>query len=318
MTRKAAVGLVRASALAAALFIAGGGIPFVGAFVMLFSPAPIIIYAVGRPAAVWRALGAVILAAAGVLALAGPLALLGYVVTFGLATAIICGMLDRGLRFELIVGVASAAVFIAGSLAAVIAAGSPAALAEDAHRVFSAAIARSEDIYRLVGIGAGVELQTHDHLIDLILQLAPALAAIMAAFAVLLNLSVFWSWAGKQRLGYNLFGDLARWSTPEWLIWALIATGFGLFMPLAPARAAALDGFVCVAAIYFCQGLAVASFYLKMLSTPAPWRGVIYFVAAVQPVLAALVAAVGVFDLWVDFRRLRPPGHEAGTFSDLL
>ncbi len=55
-----------------------------------------------------------------------------------------------------------------------------------------------------------------------------------------------------------------------------------------------------------------------MLSTPAPWRGVIYFIAGIQPVLAALVSAVGVFDLWVDFRRLRPPSPEADGFSDLM
>ena len=48
----------------------------------------------------------------------------------------------------------------------------------------------------------------------------------------MLNLRVFWRWAAQKRLDYQLFGDLARWSTPEWLIWVLLATGFGLFIPI--------------------------------------------------------------------------------------
>ncbi len=80
----------------------------------------------------------------------------------------------------------------------------------------------------------------------------------------------------------------------------------------------ALDGFICVAAIYFCQGLAVMAFYLKMLSTPAPWRGVIYFIAAIQPLLAALdLRSRGLRPLG-RFSPSEAPGHEAGTFSDLL
>jgi uncharacterized protein YybS (DUF2232 family) len=318
VTFKALIGLIRASTLSAALFLAGGAIPFVGAIAMLFTPAPIISYAVSRPAAVWRVIGAVLLSAAGVLVAAGPFALLAYSVTFGIATAIICYMLERGARFEIIVAVTTAVVMAAGSLALLLAAGSPAVLLRDFRDGLSAAMARSDDLYRVVGMGAGLDADTRTKLVDMIVELGPALAVIAAAFAVLVNLSAFWRLVGKNRLPYRLFGDLVRWSTPEWLVWVLIASGFALFVPVATVRTVALDGFVCVAAVYFCQGLAVMAFYLKMIATPAAWRGVIYFIAAVQPLLAALVSAVGVFDLWIDFRRLRPPGQEAGTFSDLL
>jgi hypothetical protein len=35
-------------------------------------------------------------------------------------------------------------------------------------------------------------------------------------------------------------------------------------------------------------------------------------------VLAVLVCAAGIFDLWVDFRRLKPPSQEAGSFGDFF
>jgi len=318
VTLKSVIGLIRASALSAALFLAGGAIPVAGALLMLLTPAPIIGHAVGRSAAVWRTMGAILLTAATVALAAGPFALMAYTVSFGLATAIICYMLERGMGFESVVAVTTAVVLAAGSVALLIASGSPAALAASFRDGLSTALARTDDVYKLLGISPVLEKDARARLVDMIVKLGPALCAITAAFAVLINLAVFWRWVGKNRLSYKLFGDLVRWSTPEWLIWVLIATGFALFVPTEPARTVALDGFICVAAVYFCQGLAVMAFYLKMLSTPAPWRGVIYFIAAVQPVLAALVSAVGVFDLWVDFRRLRPPSQEADTFSDLL
>ncbi len=318
MTLKAVIGLIRASALSAALFLAGGAIPFAGALLMVLTPAPIIGHAVGRPAAAWRTMAAVVLTATAIGLAAGPFALMAYTVSFGLATAIICYMLERGMRFESIVAVTTGAVLAAGSVTLLIAAGSPAALVATFRDGLSVALARTDEVYKLMGISPAMEGDARARLIDMVVQLAPALAIITAASAVLINLTVFWRWVGKTRLSYKLFGDLARWSTPEWLIWVLIATGFALFVPTEPARTAALDVFISLAAIYFCQGLAVMAFYLKMLSTPAPWRGVIYFVAGVQPVLAALVSAVGVFDLWVDFRRLRPPSPEADTFSDLM
>jgi uncharacterized protein YybS (DUF2232 family) len=115
-----------------------------------------------------------------------------------------------------------------------------------------------------------------------------------------------------------LFNDLVRWSAPDWLIWVLLAAGFGLFIPIVALSTIALDLFVCMAAVYFCQGLAIMAFYFKVLAMPPLARGLIYFVTIVQPVLAALVCAVGIFDLWIDFRRLKPPKQEARNLGDFL
>jgi uncharacterized protein YybS (DUF2232 family) len=54
------------------------------------------------------------------------------------------------------------------------------------------------------------------------------------------------------------------------------------------------------------------AYYLQMLAMPRVVRGAIYVIALLQPVLAALVCLAGVFDMWIDFRRLKPPSQEAG------
>ena len=82
----------------------------------------------------------------------GPFALMAYTVSFGLATAIICYMLERGMRFESIVAVTTGAVLAAGSVTLLIAAGSPAALVATFRDGLSAALARTDEIYKLMGI----------------------------------------------------------------------------------------------------------------------------------------------------------------------
>ena len=126
----------------------------------------------------------------------------------------------------------------------------------------------------------------------------PALVAISAALSVMFNLRVFWRWAGKQRLSYPLFGDLLRWSAPEWLIWGLIASGFGMLAPIAAVRDIAVNAFLCFAVVYLCQGLAIMAFYFQALAVPGVVRAIIYFVVLGYPFVAAVgypFAASGYF-----------------------
>lgn len=323
MTRKAIVGMIRAAFLSAALFVAGGAIPVVGGIAMLFAPAPILIFAVGRLRPLLRCAIAVLLAAVLAFAVAGPMAGLAYAVTFGLAAFVMCSMLERRYPFEFIIAATAGAMLVAGSAAALALAGSPDALLTAIHGSLKAGMDRGQQFYKLMGMDAALPADTQAAVLDLTIRLSPAMAAIAGAAAVMLNLTVFWRWVGKRRLPYDLFGELQKWCTPEWLIWVLLAGGFAYqgfkyLIPIKPIETIALDAFLCVAVVYFCQGLAIMSFYFRMLAMPAAARVAIYLIACVQPVLAVLVCAAGVLDMWVDFRRLKPPSQEAGNFSDFF
>jgi uncharacterized protein YybS (DUF2232 family) len=319
VTRKDAFGLVRAALIAAVLFLAGAMVPVIGGLVMLLAPVPVLCYAAGLPGALWRSGGAIIVAAGLVALVAGPLGALAYLLSLGLATAVMMYTLERRKPFEVVVLCTVAAMLVAGAVAALVLVGSPAALANLLHRDLLAALSRGEKFYHMVGVEAGLSTETRNGIVNATIRLSPALAAISAGFAVLVNLGIFWRLTGRQqRVGYPLFGDLVRWSAPDWLIWTLLVSGFGMFIPVAPLGTIFLDCFACVAAVYFCQGLAIMAFYFKVLSMPPLARGLIYFVTIVQPVLAALVCAAGIFDLWIDFRRLKPPSQEARNFGDFL
>jgi len=310
--------MVRASALAGAFFLAAGAIPILGGILMMLAPAPIIVYAVGLPRANLRATVAVLLATALVAALGGPMAGLGYFVSLGLATTIGCYMLERRYSFELITAIGAGAMVAASVVAALIAMGGADAMIKTVHDELVQGMARGQDVYKLLGMPTAIPADTQAAVISFTMRLMPAFAILVAAGTMLLNLRVFWRWAGPQRLTYSLFGDLSRWSAPEWMVWLLLAGGFGLFIPVTAISDIALNGFLCVAAIYFCQGLAIIGFYFQSLSVPSIVRGIIYFVVFAQPVVAALVCIAGVFDMWIDFRRLKPPSQEANNLGDFF
>lgn len=317
MTRKAVIGMVRAAALAGAFFLAGGAIPLLGGILMMLAPAPIIIYAVGRPSPNARAIIAVLLATAFVTLLWGSLGGLAYFVSFGLATAIACYMLERRSSFEMITAVGAGVMVAVSVVAMLVIVGGPDALIKSVHGALTQMMARGQDFNKLLGMPV-IAADTQASVIALTMQLSPAFALLLAASAMLLNLRVFWRWAGPQRLAYNLFGDLSRWSAPEWMVWLLLAGGFGLFIPVSAISSIALNGFICIAAIYFCQGLAIIGFYFQSLAVPSIVRGIIYFVVFAQPFVAALVCTAGVFDMWIDFRRLKPPSPEANNLGDFF
>ncbi|MGH7878645.1 MAG: DUF2232 domain-containing protein, partial [Candidatus Binataceae bacterium] len=198
-------------------------------------------------------------------------------------------------------------ILVVGALAALAFVGSPEALARGLHDNLLQVMTRTEKLYSVAGLDTALTPDLRLRIVNATVRLMPALTAISAALMALANLAVFWRISGRQqRIGYALFGDLALWSTPEWLIWVLLITGFGLLIPSAPLSTAALNCFVCVAAIYFCQGLAIMAFYFRVLAMPSFARGLVYVITFVQPVLAILICGAGVFDLWIDFRRLKP------------
>jgi uncharacterized protein YybS (DUF2232 family) len=309
---KDALDLTRAATLAAAFFLLGGLIPVLGLPVMLCTPVPILIHALGQSRSYRRLAAALALTLILIGLIAGPVQGLGFALSLGLATVLMAVMLRRQWPFELIVFATTAAMMAAVAAALLVWAGSPAALARQIHHSVAAAMSQSALMYEKLGMSQTDSKQISDRVLEVTAQLLPALAAMLGALAVLVNLGLVARWLGKEKIGYQLFGGLVTWRTPEWLIWLLLGSGFGMFLPLEAARLAAINGFVLVASIYFCQGLAIMAYYLQMLAMPRVVRGTIYVIALLQPLLAALVCLAGVFDMWIDFRRLKPPSQEAG------
>ena len=86
----------------------------------------------------------------------------------------------------------------------------------------------------------------------------------------------------------------------------MIVSGFIMFIPgLESVKTLAANFLLVFGACYFFQGLAIIAFYFNKNNVPRFVRGVVYLFIVFQQIFTLLVVGLGLFDLWVDFRRLR-------------
>ena len=300
-----ALRLLRACVATTALFLSGFFLPFGGPVLMLLTPQPgLRLY---RQVHSGRLL---LLAAlvAGTTGLVGGVVLgIAYALSFGLLTVMLPLVLEREWSIEVTVGVTTAAVS-AAILAAALCFASPPdlllALRTTLERVHDEAVA----VYARSGLAADIVHQLDEgsaRLVDLVLRLTPALFLLSIAAVMLLNLSLL---RRSQRAGglAPVFGDLTRWKCPPELVWLLVAGGYSTVLSGGVIGWFAANVFAVLLAIYFCQGLVIAQFYMRLWRSPLWVVGLVYAFIVVEWLVATAVMLVGVFDLWADFRRLNP------------
>ncbi|MBC8283696.1 MAG: DUF2232 domain-containing protein [Nitrospinae bacterium] len=109
--------------------------------------------------------------------------------------------------------------------------------------------------------------------------------------------------------GPGLFSErtFAEWVCPENLVWGFIAASLALFLGQGMLEDAGLNLFIVMMVIYFAQGMSIVVHFLKARKVPIFLWLVLFIIIFVQPLFIALIAGMGVFDIWVDFRKIRNP-----------
>jgi uncharacterized protein YybS (DUF2232 family) len=108
--------------------------------------------------------------------------------------------------------------------------------------------------------------------------------------------------------GPGLFSGRAfsEWVCPENLVWGFIFSGVSLLLGQGMVADAGLNIFLVMLCIYFAQGLSIVVHFLKVRKVPTFFWFVLFILIFVQPLLIGLLAGFGVFDIWVDFRNIKP------------
>lgn len=96
-----------------------------------------------------------------------------------------------------------------------------------------------------------------------------------------------------------------RWKVPELLVWPLIAAGFAVAFSHGITELIGLNLLVILLPVYFLQGLAVVTFFFQKKQVSPALRVLGYTVVALLNPMPMLVTAIGVFDMWADFRKPR-------------
>jgi uncharacterized protein YybS (DUF2232 family) len=140
-------------------------------------------------------------------------------------------------------------------------------------------------------------------IIALFTRIFPALCVIAALFTVWINLIAASRILRNHGVVLPELSVLSEWSAPPWLVWIFIAAGVMSVVPQSHIRFPGINILLVVSFFYLLQGLAIVSFFFQNKNISMFFRWLFYFLIAIQQMLMIAIAAVGFFNLWIDFRK---------------
>jgi len=150
-----------------------------------------------------------------------------------------------------------------------------------------------------------VELEAYGKaFVDTISKIYPSLMIIGTGFAAWLNVIIAKPLFRRGKLKYPDFIPMDRWQAPDILIWVVIVSGFALFVPSQGLKLVAINSLIVILTIYFFHGLSIILFFLNKYHVPLWLRIGIYFLIIIQQIFLAGLVLAGLFDQWVDFRKI--------------
>ncbi|MCX5835159.1 MAG: YybS family protein [Deltaproteobacteria bacterium] len=140
-----------------------------------------------------------------------------------------------------------------------------------------------------------------------ILGLLPSIVVVSASFFAWINVLMMRFLFQKTQIPCPDYGDLAYWKIPDWLVWFVIASGGMMLLPLPEIKLVGFNGLIIFLFVYLLQGFSIVHFFFKKKSVPRFLRTIFYLFLFVYQTLLLVVAAVGLFDIWIDFRKMNRP-----------
>ncbi|MGC9195501.1 MAG: DUF2232 domain-containing protein [Syntrophobacteraceae bacterium] len=144
-----------------------------------------------------------------------------------------------------------------------------------------------------------------------LLEMVPQVVALLPGMFVSCTLLISWlnllicrryCGAGAPQLCREQ--DLSLWKSPEHLVWAAIVSGFLLLVPWNALSLVGSNLIRVVGTIYFFQGIAIVAFYFQRSKIPLFVKALMYGLLFMTDGTRIGVAALGLFDVWFDFRKL--------------
>ena len=139
----------------------------------------------------------------------------------------------------------------------------------------------------------------------------PAAYIISVAVIVLLNASLLRLYLRRRDPGWLDAGEFEGVRWPFLLAVAFVGMGLAVLSPLL--RPAAYNGLLVLAFFFGLQGLAVVSFYAQRLAAPPLLRAAVLVLVLINPWAPQILALIGLFDIWFDFRKWAEPPETRTT-----
>jgi uncharacterized protein YybS (DUF2232 family) len=288
------------------LLISGVVLPAAGVILMPFVPQPVLFFGLKYGAG----LGAGVLIAALVclFVLAGEA--LGFVYSvFAVMVGLLFWLLGRLRAIELLVTAVAAAMLATAAGILLYFYGSWGAMTQDLRASLIDNLTVALRVHEKMGFpqeSLNLFSEKIPEIVEQMLRLLPSLLFVSLCLVVLLNVLFLLRRFPERREQWLSIATFREWKCPEPLVWALIACGFAVFVPASEwVTIVALNVLLVTGVCYFIQGLAIVAFFFHKNNVPRFLRSATYILIIFQQIFTLLVAALGLFDLWGDFRRLK-------------
>ena len=149
-----------------------------------------------------------------------------------------------------------------------------------------------------------------DRIQYVLIRIMPSIIAASTLFVAWINLIAIRPLMLRRGLAFPDFGRLNHWRAPDPLIWGVIACGVVMLTPATGIRLIGINGLLVLLTIYFMQGIAIVSFYFEKKGLPRFVRVVLYTMIAFQQLFLLVVIGIGLFDMWINFRKIDTNKHE--------
>jgi len=292
---------------ATGLYLAGLIIPVLGLMAALFSPVPLIIaYIRGGKR---EGLASIGLACGLVSVITGWQGAVLFFLTFGLMAIGTAEAMQRRTRPEgaallggllpiTAIGIALAAYFVHLGK-------NPVAVVEEYMRH---SLVEAAKMYTTLGLteAAAMISAVSDRFIYYLVRLLPgiviATSLVQAACCYGLARTVI---SRKQGPAPDQ-PTLAQWHAPDVWVWGLIVTLAFAVIPQDTAHIFSWNAAIIFGVLYTAQGIAIVEHYFRKAGIHTAVRGMLHAIILALPVVVC-VTALGVVDIWADFRKVRGP-----------
>ncbi len=144
-----------------------------------------------------------------------------------------------------------------------------------------------------------------DSIAKMLANVFPSFAAVSVSFVVLLNILEGKVLFKKSGLWYPDFGNLSYWKAHDKTVWLIISAAGCVLIPLEFVKYLGLNILIIMLFIYLMQGLSIINYFFDRKQISFLFRFLGYFLIFVQQIMLILVIALGLIDVWADFRKLR-------------
>ena len=111
----------------------------------------------------------------------------------------------------------------------------------------------------------------------------------------------------RRIYGYGMFHEarFSGWVIPDQVIWVLIGSSAVFLLADNALGSIGINLLLMTLVAYFIQGMAITIYFLESRNVPVFFWILMFFVILLQPLLVGVSIGLGVFDTWMDLRKIR-------------